>query len=227
MARAEALLREFIPDVDLSDPGLDPSVQQEFHNRERQRLQAAKLRQEKAKKTEQKETQITSMIETIGQLDIAEGGGWDFRGTSSGAVFLGRMKDHFGGLFGYEYQNTFPPRQSQAPGLLKLDSPQSSTASLPPDSTLPNVYTLPPKERALQLSYCALNCATALLRIVHIPSYFESLEKLYEKPAESFEKEDSRFLALLYATMAVGCLYNIAEEDVNHQLNFNEAAEEG
>lgn len=219
------MLRKFVPDVDLNDPNLDPSVQQEFQNRERQRLQAAKFRQEA--KNERKDVQIMSMIETIGQLDLTEGGGWDFRGTSSGAVFLRRMKDHFKGVLGYDYTATFLPRPSQVPGLLKLDSPQSSSASMAPDSRFSSVFNLPPKERARQLSDCALNCATALLRIVHIPSFFENFEILYDKPAESFDTEDKRFLGLLYAVMAVGCIYNIAEEVVDNQVNYKEATEEG
>ncbi|ROW14417.1 hypothetical protein VPNG_03933 [Cytospora leucostoma] len=227
LARAEALLREFMPEVDLSDPNLDPAVQQEFQNRERQRLQAAKCRQEKAKKTEQKEAQITSMIETTGQLDLAEGGGWDFRGTSSGAVFLRRMKDHFSGLLGNDYQSTFLPRPSQIPGVLNQNSSQSSSAPTPGTPESSTVYDLPPKERAHQLSYCAMSCATALFRIVHAPSFFESLEKLYEKPPGSLEVEDKRFLCLLYAAMAVGCMYNIAEENVDNQVNYKEATEEG
>ncbi|KAJ0118437.1 fungal specific transcription factor domain-containing protein [Diaporthe amygdali] len=197
LARAEACLRKFVPDVDLNDPNLDPAVQQEFQNRERQRLHAAKTRQENAKEAEKQTAQIMSMIETLGQLDLTEGGGWDFRGTSSGAVFLRRMKDHFRGLLGYDYQTTFLPRPTQVPGLLKLDSPQSTTASTPNDSRTSNVYDLPPKERARQLSYY------------------------------TFETEDNRFLGLLYAVMAVGCMYNIAEEDVDNQVNYSEATEEG
>lgn len=227
LARAEACLRKFVPDVDLNDPNLDPAVQQEFQSRERQRLQATKARQENAKEAEQQTAQIMSMIETLGQLDLTEGGGWDFRGTSSGAVFLRRMKDHFRGLLGYDYQTTFLPRPAQVPGLLKLDSPQSTSASTPNDSRTSNVYDLPPKERARQLSYCALSCATALLRIVHIPSFFEKFEELYQQPADTFETEDKRFLGLLYAVMAVGCMYNIAEEDIDHQVNYSEATEEG
>lgn len=227
LARAEALLRKFIPDVDLNDPNLDPAVQQEFQNRERQRLQAVKVRQVEARKTEQNDAQIMSMIETIGQLDLTDGGGWDFRGTSSGAVFLRRMKDHFRGLLGYDYQTTFLPRPSHVPGLLKLDSPHSTSASTSSDLNSSHVYGLPPKERALQLSYCALNCATVLLRIVHIPSFFEYFERLYEKPAKSFDLDDKRFLGLLYAIMAVGCMYNISEQDIDSQVSYNAATVEG
>lgn len=39
--------------------------------------------------------------------------------------------------------------------------------------------------------------------------------------------EDNRFLGLLYAILAVGCMYNIAEEDIDNQVNYKEATEEG
>lgn len=215
-----------MPDIDLNDRNLDPAIQQEFQNRERARLQAAKLKREAAaQETEKPDAQIQSMIKTIGQLDLTEEG-WDFRGTSSGAVFLRRMKDHFRGLLGYDYTTTFLPRPDRIPGLFNLDSPRSNTASPLSDSQLPNVHDLPPKGTARALSYNALTCATSLLRIVHVPSFYENFDKLYEKQVENFDVEDNRFLGLLYAVMAVGCMYNIAEQDVARQLTYNEAAEE-
>lgn len=228
LARAEALLRKFVPEVDLNDPNLDPATQQEFQNRERQRLQSMKLkREEEAQKAEQNEAQITSMIETIGQLDLDECGGWDFRGTSSGAVFLRRMKEHFGGLLGYDLTTTFLPRPRKVPGLLNLDSPGSTVGSSPAEANLSGVFDLPPKKRAHKLSSCALTCATALLRIVHVPSFFEKLEVVYGKSVEDFNVEDRRFLGLLYSVMAVGSMYNNAEEDAGDQVHYREAAEEG
>lgn len=227
LARAESLLRKFVPDVDLNDPNLDPTMQQEFQSRERQRLQVAKLKREEAQKAEHDEARIQSMIETIGQLDLDGRGGWDFRGTSSGAVFLRRMKEHFGGLLGYDYSSTFLPRPSQIPGLFSLDSLGSTNGSSPVDSNVFNAYDLPPKEKAHQLSSCALTCATALLRIVHVPSFFEKFEVIYDKPAEEFDVEDKRFLGLLYSVMAVGSMYIIAEEDVDYPVDYKDAVDEG
>lgn len=223
------MLRKFIPDIDLNDPNLDPAVQAEFSSRERQRLQVAQRRREEAHQDiEQNEARITSMIETIGQLDLTEGGGWDFRGTSSGAVFLRRMKEHFGGLLGTnDTTATFLPRPSQVPGLLKLDSPGSTAGSSPGRGDPHHVYDLPPKERARQLTSCALTCATALLRIVHVPSFFERFERIFDKPSIDFDLDDDRFLGLLYAVMAVGAMYNITEEDSGDQDSYKEAAAEG
>lgn len=228
LARAEALLRKFIPDVDLSDPTLDPAIQHEFQSRERQRAQAVKNRREQEKKAEQEEdARITSMIETIGQLELDEGGGWDFRGASSGAVFLRRMKENFGGLLGNDYQTTFLPRPSKVPGLLHLDPPSSSAGNSAGGAMPHDIYDLPPKDRAHQLSSCALTCATALLRIVHIPTFFEKFEVIYGKPSPDFDDDDRKFLALFYAVLAVGCVYNIGEEDAGNQLDYKLATEEG
>ncbi|KAJ4391919.1 Gypsy retrotransposon integrase-like protein 1 [Gnomoniopsis smithogilvyi] len=229
LIRAEALLRKFVPNVDLNDPHLDPSVQQEFQNRERQRVQAAKQKRDEAHQTiDQNEARITSMIETIGQLDLDEGGGWDFRGTSSGAVFLRRMKEHFGGLLGNDQSMPFLPRPSHIQGLLKLDPPGSiASPSSPGEADLFNVYDLPSKERAKQLSSSALTCATALLRIVHVPSFSRSMESIYSKSSLEFGVDDNRFLALFYAVMAVGAMYNMTEEDSDDQASYKEAAAEG
>lgn len=211
----------------MNDPSLDPATQQEFQNRERQRQQAVnKLKQEKEE--QQNASRITSMIKTLGQLDLDERGGWDFRGTSSGAVFLGRMKEHFGGLLGKDpLAKTFLPRPSRTTSLLSLDLPGPAMGSSPGEASLSSVFDLPPKERARQLSSCALTCATALLRIVHVPSFFENFEEIYGKSAEDYNADDKRFLGLLYSVLAVGAMYNIAEEDVDNQVNYTEAVNEG
>lgn len=208
--------------MNLDDPNLDPAIQQEFKTRQSARTQAAKAKREDAQQAEQNDAQIISMIETIGQLDLDERGGWDFRGTSSGAVFLGRMKDHFRGLLDYDTRTAFLPRPS------KNESSQfTSMSTSSPDAYSHHVYDLPPKERAHQLCLSALTCATALLRIVHIPSFFDQFDDLFDKPQETFGVDDSRFLGLVYAVMAVGSMYSTAEEDDEHSVDYKQAIEEG
>lgn len=210
--------------MDLNDPNLDPATQQEFQTRERQRLQAAKTKREEAQQpTEQADAKITSMIETFGQLDLDERG-WDFRGTSSGAVFVGRMREHFGGLLEADRQDMFLPRPSKIPGLTRLDS---TSGASPGDANYKNVYNLPPQTRAHKLSICAVTCATALLRIVHVPSYFEKLKALYNKSPDSFDTEDNRFLGLVYAVLAVGSMYDIVGEDDTVEVTYKGAFDEG
>ena len=223
LQRAEVLLRKFMPDVDLSDPALDPAVQQEFQNRERVRAHAAKIKREEEQQPENQGPEMMSMIETIGELDLSEGGGWDFHGSSSGAVFLGRMKEHFRGLLRQDYKHPFLPRPPKPPGMLALDSPRSSSGS-PWDPALPD---MPPKEHARKLCFYSLDCATCLLRIVHQPSFYETFETTYDRPPESLSPEDNKSLGLIYAVMALGCMYNISDDSGSDPIHYKEAMEEG
>ncbi len=210
LQRAEMLLRKVMPEVDLSDPSLDPAVQQEFQSRDRARAQAAKLRRdEEQQKTDNHGSQIMSMIETIGQLDLSEGGEMDFHGISSGAVFLRKMKEHFRMLLGPECRGPLFKSAPRLPGMMNLDTPRSSASSPWDSSSLSAFYELPPKEHAHALCLLSINCATCLLRILHTPSFFEMFERLYEKSPDDFGPEDNRSLALLYSVMALGCMYNV------------------
>jgi len=219
-----------MPDVDLSDPSLDPAVQQEFRSREQARSNANKNRPEESTKPEQEgqDSQIISMIETIGQLDITEGGEWDFHGISSGAVFLRRMKEHFKGLLGNDYRIPFLPRPAPPPGIYSLNSPRTHDGLPFNNSTALDIYDLPPQERVKELCYYSLNCATCLLRVVHHPSFYDKLGKLYQTPKESWGSEEHKFLGLTYSIMALGCMYNISEDDPsNPSINYKSALEEG
>jgi hypothetical protein len=178
--------------------------------------------QESQESQESQDAQIMSMIETVGQLDLDEGGEWDFHGISSGAVFLRRMKEHFQGLLGNDYRIPFLPRPpgGMPAGMFSLGSPSDSSSSA-------DIYDLPPQDKVRMLCYYALNCATCLLRVVHHPSFYESLDKLYETPQDSWGSEEHRFLGLLYSVMALGSMYNISEDNpatppITHKLALQE-----
>lgn len=229
LQRAEDLLRKFMPDVNLADPSLDPAIQQEFQNREKARAQAAKVKKEAMQRaaSEAQDPQLMSMIETIGQLDLSEGGEWDFHGTSSGAVFLRRMKQHFRGLLGNDYRTPFLPRPPRPQGMFNLDSPRSNSSSPWDVSPMPNLYDLPDKEKARTLCYYSLNCATCLMRVVHIPTFYEMFDKVYELPPDGFGNEEKRFLGLLYSVLALGCMYNVSTDDPSHPVTYKTAMDEG
>ncbi|KAJ0327803.1 hypothetical protein COL5a_005777 [Colletotrichum fioriniae] len=225
LQRAETLLRKFIPDVDLADPTLDPAVQQEFRNREHSRIQSAKLRHDPFVAPEKEDPQLLSMIESIGQLDLDDKGGWDFHGVSSGAVFLRRMKEHFRGMMGPVTKVPFLPRPDRPAGLINLDSP-ASAASSPFDSTMSTAPELPPKDVAKSLCYLSLNCATCLIRIVHVPTFYQMFDRIYEKPYDDYTKEEHKFLGLLYAVMALGCMYRNLDENAP-PVAYKESVDEG
>jgi hypothetical protein len=230
LQRAETLLRKFMPDVDLTDPSLDPTVQQEFRNREKARTRAMELKMEAIKDPpdDSQDAQIMSMIESIGQLELKESGEWDFHGVSSGAVFLRRMKEHFQILLGNEYRIPFLPRPALPPGLFSLDSPKSNASSPWDSGSASTIYNLPPIDRVRTLCYYSLDCATCLLRIVHQPSFYEMLDKLYATPEDTWGNEEHRFLGLLYSVLALGCVYNVSQDQVpGAPVTYKSAVEEG
>ncbi|KAK8034745.1 fungal specific transcription factor domain-containing protein [Apiospora rasikravindrae] len=195
LQRAEMLLRKFMPDVDLNDPSLDPSVQQEFRMRDKARTQRQRLVLDDTSSSSSSmlSGQLMSMIPTLGSLDLNDKGDYDFHGVSSGAAPLHARGRRSGNILG-------------------LDSPRSSMSSrwdMPTTST--NIYDMPPLEVARTLCNYSLNYATCLLRIVHIPSFLAMLESLYAKPTHEYDREDNKNLALAYSVMALGCMYNVPD----------------
>ncbi|KAJ3519019.1 hypothetical protein NM208_g14297 [Fusarium decemcellulare] len=218
LQRAESLLHKFMPDVDLADPNLDPAIQQEFRNRENARTQAAKARQTQP---DPNDAHLTSMIDSVGQLDLDEKGSWDFHGISSGAVFLKRMKEHFRGMLGPTGKAPLLPRAERPPG---LDSPSSVGTPFSAVSSFPE---LPPKDVARKLCYYSLSCATCLVRIVHVPTFYDQMEKIYERPLDNLTKDETQYLGLLFSVMALGCMYNNLDDNDPGSMAYREATEEG
>lgn len=220
-----------MPDVDLADPNLDPAIQQEFHNREKQRTaQNGKQRSGQPSSSggsdpNPNEAQLTSMIDSIGQLDMDDKGGMDFHGISSGAVFLRRMKEHFRGLLGPVSKVPFLPRHERPPGLTNLDSPSPAPNS--PFSTAATPLELPPKEVTRNLCYYSLSCATCLVRIIHVPTFYQKLEKMYERPLDNLSSEETHFLGLVFSILALGCMYNRLDDNAADSASYKAAMEEG
>jgi hypothetical protein len=219
-----------MPDVDLADPNLDPAIQQEFQNREKQRtVQNGKQRSGQTSSSGSEpnanEAQLTSMIDSIGQLEMDDKGGWDFHGISSGAVFLKRMKEHFRGMLGPVSKVPFLPRAERPAGLTNLDSP--SPAPNTPYSTVSTAVELPPKEVTRNLCYYSLSCATCLVRIVHVPSFYEKLERIYEKSPENLSAEENHFLGLVFSILALGCMYNRLDDNIPENSSYKVAMDEG
>lgn len=221
-----------MPDVDLADPSLDPTVQQEFHNREQARTRAggsaapaSQSRRSQASDPDPNEAQLVSMIDSIGQLDIDDKGGWDFHGVSSGAVFLRRMKEHFRGMLGPVTKAPFLPRPEPPAGLMSLDAP--SPAGNSPFSSISTVPELPPKDVARTLCYYSLSCATCLVRVVHVPTFYDMFDRMYEIPLDNLSREDTHALGLLYAVLALGCMYNNLDDSVSDKVAYRVSIDEG
>jgi hypothetical protein len=206
--RAEALLRTFVPNVDLNDPNVENMIQQRQANPGTDSIET-ETPQAKVKATagnEDQDAELQSMIETTGQLDLDDYGHWDFHGGSSGAVFLKRMREQFGGLLGTA-KAPFLPRAPRTAVSSQLESPRSNYDS-PNDHGLPNTVDLPSKEAARVLSVNALSCACALMRFVHEPTYWGMFDRIYGTLPDNFGDEENRFLPLLYTILAVGSMFS-------------------
>jgi hypothetical protein len=170
--------------------------------------------------------QLRSMIASTGQLDLDERGEWDFHGGSSGAVFLRRMREQFGGLLGPDSRAPFLPRPPRYV-TSTLESPRSSES--PYETGLPNTLDLPPRETARKLCFLALNRGCALLRFVHGPTFYEMFDRMYDTPPEDFTDTDHRYLPLLYVVMALGGMFTEGSRESHdaEQAGYKASIEQG
>lgn len=176
--------------------------------------------------------QLRSMIESTGQLDIDESGNLDFHGGSSGAVFVRRMREQFGDLLGTNHGGPFLPKLPQHKPIGPIyDSPRSSSIESPLEGGMPNTIDLPSREVAKILCQNSLNCACALLRFIHEPSFYRMFDRIYDIPPENFGDEENRFLPLLYVVLALGCMFNMTfpgdSPDRSAQTSYQASTNEG
>lgn len=213
------LLRHLAPGADLDDSSLDPA---EVGGDSTELASIAnKTFKEGAK--ERREAQLLATVKSVGQLDLSEAGEWDFHGMSSSAVFLRGMKGHFRGLMSYDYRAPFLPGPSRD----GINTAHFPTVDYPRSITRENM-PIPPQAAARRLCYCSLNCATCVLRIVHVSSFFEMFEQLYRMPdSAAFTYEEYRFLPLFYAVLALGCMYDIDPDDRSNPDSYKQAMEPG
>lgn len=241
MQRAEALLRTFVPNIDLTDPNFEailaqrkatqghpvPSAMQQVA--ESVRSDGSRPDMSDHGRDDDEDAQLRSMIETTGQLELDDQGHWDFHGGSSGAVFFKRMREQFDGLLGENNKLQYLPRPTMRPSAFSvLESPRSSGES-PFEAGLPNVMELPSKSVARELSAKALNCACALLRFVHHPTFYKMFDHIYDTPPESFGDAENKFLPLLYVTLALGCMFMDDKSTVNSTdgMSYQEGIDQG
>ena len=52
-------------------------------------------------------------------------------------------------------------------------------------------------------------------------------DRTYDRPPANLTVEDNRSLGLIYAVMALGCMYNISEDSGSDTIHYKEAMEEG
>lgn len=232
LKRAEAFIKAYHPKVDLDDPHLDVGSPQRMDlslKQDIQPLQPGQLRPWIPLKnvengaSAEKDPLLESMVTNTGTLDLDDDGKWDFHGHSSGRIFLRRMRDQFGDLMGkadsmpfMRYKSVSQPTESPRP-----------LADTPMDPKLPRTHELPAKRCALLLSGNALDDAGAILRVVHQPSYYTMLHRIYDIPYEDFGDEEHKFLPLLYGVIALGTRFARSEQSELQTNGYSNAIDQG
>jgi hypothetical protein len=213
--RAEALLKTVLPDIDLNDPNLDLTTPQRIlptfkRNTTAPAVGASNPAAAKTNaSTESGDELLESMVDNTGSLDLDDQGHWDYHGQSSGVMFLRRMREQFGDLFGQELYRGTGSFLRPRPMSQFFDSPRSSDS---PMESIASIHDLPTKEIAKELCSNALDDACTLMRFVHQPSFYAMLDRIYDTPPDQYTNEENRFLPLLYVVMALGCLFAKTEQ---------------
>jgi hypothetical protein len=209
--KAEALLRVVLPDINLDDPRFDEHATEQMLaavKREKQQQPQPPLTTTAAAPADAhsdgccgEESLLESMVDNSGYLDLDDQGHWDYHGHTSGIIFLRRLRKQLGAV-----DITAPTLRSR-PISQMLDSPKSASES-PQDASLPPTHDLPPRDVARRLCHNALEDGCSLMRFVHEPSFYTTLDRIYDTPPEQYSNEEHSFLPLLYIVMAVGCLFS-------------------
>ncbi|KAF2637231.1 hypothetical protein P280DRAFT_521384 [Massarina eburnea CBS 473.64] len=229
LKRAKGILSLIIPTLDLNDASIDAHLQSGIlpqlppgMSRQPQNPRVAQRREPDPRP--EPDSHLESMVKATGQLDLDEDGNWDYRGHSSGLSFMRRMQQDFGHIIGEKPSTGLFAKYRTYSQI--LDSPSSNHPS-PADSTNVSAATdLPPKEEARRLCDKALIDAGAMLRVVHLPSFYKSLDRMYETSSENYTNAENSFLPLLYAVLALGALFSDREAEHN-QANYETSIEEG
>ncbi|GME54241.1 hypothetical protein GTA08_BOTSDO03581 [Neofusicoccum parvum] len=224
MKRAEALLGAILPNVDLDDPAIVASLQEDT-----QMANAPADRPMRADtmnpQVHLEEGQLESMVRATGQLDLDEHGYWDYHGHSSGLSFVRRMRERFDIMGRGEGESSpFPSARPLSHVFESPKSVQDSPATF--DNVLPGGAELPPKGKAQELCDTAINDASALLRVVHLPTFWKSFEELYSKSPEEYGAAENSFLPLLYTVLALGTLFSRTSEDLD-EVGYENAINQG
>ena len=63
-------------------------------------------------------------------------------------------------------------------------------------------------------------------RIVHLPTFYKQLDRMYEIPTENYTNTENSFLPLLYAVFALGKLFSQDDHDLG-KSNYETVVDEG
>lgn len=225
LQKAESVLRTVLPGLDLDDPKFDARTVEQLIETSRTSAPVNGDPRPVAEPTKaEDDAQLQSMVDRTGTLDLDDHGNWDFHGQSSGWVFMRKFRPQLGDQFLSEYTH-FKKNRTIAQ---ILESPKSANSS-PIDFNVPHHVDLPPRDVAIDLCSNTLSDACALMRPIHVPTFFKRLHAIYDTEPEQYTNQHFQFLPQLYVVMAVGCLFAKTEHEKTmlDLKGYKEAIEQG
>jgi hypothetical protein len=221
LKRAKALLHVVFPTVDLNDPSIDAHLQSGLLPQlpmAGPRPQAVPTNPRilnnhgEQPAEDMNDSHLEAMVKATGHLDLDEEGNWDYHGHSSGVSFMSGLRQ-FGEMF------QIPPDSSPS---LKTRSMSQGPPS--PTSTLsfadlshptPTGANLPSKDEAQALCDAAIVEAGAMMRVVHLPTFYKQFDRMFELTPELYGDAEHSFLPLLFSVLALGKLFSKHDSDLD------------
>ncbi|KAH8701285.1 fungal-specific transcription factor domain-containing protein [Phaeosphaeriaceae sp. PMI808] len=232
LKRAKALLHVVFPTVDLNDPSIDAHLQSGLLPQ----LPTAAPRQQTVPTDPRlvhsqgellvddvNDSHLEAMVKATGHLDLDEEGNWDYHGHSSGVSFMSGLRQ-FGEMFQLPADSSPSLKHrsmSQGP-----PSPHSTQSFADSSSALPTAADLPSKNDAQNLCDAAIVEASAMLRVVHLPTFYKQFDRMYDLPHEDYGNAENNFLPLLFSALALGKLFSRNEDDLD-KASYETLIDEG
>lgn len=199
LQRAQHLLKSILPDIDIDDPTLNTDTLSKLRVSTAEEASAAVLKDFQDGGMGQ-DVPLETVLEMTGQLELDERGNWSYHGHGSSSAFIRRLGEQFGNISDSGLRmNT-----------VLHESPENLEEQ-PFEGSVHDSIPLPPRDIALDLTSSALDEACAILNFIHQPTFYSMLERVYLVDREQYGYEENRFLPLLYAILAVGCLFSNSE----------------
>lgn len=151
---------------------------------------------------------LESMVGPALELNRDDYGNIDFRGDSSGTLFVKKVYDQV--VAKVNAPNSVNEKSSDSGMPDSLDQLLKQSPELNQFESLPQVgdeeedIVLPKQEVAVELAHLCFDNACVIIQFVHQPTFFERVVAHY---ANAENEQDDSFSAVLYSAMAVGCLF--------------------
>ncbi|KAI9873439.1 MAG: hypothetical protein M1830_000412 [Pleopsidium flavum] len=203
LRRMEAFVATIVPDLSTQNPGAKPAPKPreasgKSDEHDSLRLTTAKPSPEAQVGAPSDDYFLETLVTATGKLVLEGRDKWRYHGNSSYAAFLERMRDELGDwVIGMDKN----PLRGNLPVPRFFECVEGS------QSLIGKASALPSREVSLELVNSALDDACALDRFVHRPTFDYHFVRIFELDHSDYGAEEFAYLPLLYAVLALGCLF--------------------